>query len=585
MIRGSMPIRNGWIEGDHGFTGASWFWPREPQAPRAAVLLVPSIAHEERTLCGCVVALGHALADAGLASLLIDLTGTLQSNGDLDTADLGSHWRADIRRGVQHLRQAGFEHVIVIGMRVGALLALDALADESVLGIVSWAPILSGRRFVRELKVLQGTSMVGATAASEQICIAGFDLGANLLAHLSSLDTARLARLPTQDLLVLDAPTTPLDKWVGQIEAQGVRVRRAEPAEPDAWLGQTDALPTLPFTDIGTVAAWCASLRDAQPHAGATVSQPGPLSTTISFDHRGERVRETVLDIKGLSGVLSEPGGRTVRGATLLALSTVGPGRSFAQFARDEASRGRRSVRLDLAGFGTSDRRVNPFGGEVYTLSGCVDVADAVNHLRCHGHDAIAMLGFCASAWSMIQAGPLPGVCAAMAINVALYVDPGHVADFSAGGPSTAPQWLRSLLGDPLSRRVIGKLRQIANARKLPVGWLEQFGRADADVLLAFSDHDPGEAYLRRQLGRVLRRQVNDGLLRIRSYPGLGHLLEQPNARAQAFADVSAFLQDLDRKLARASQPGKLPQSGLRASANEITAAAPTAASTSSISR
>jgi hypothetical protein len=421
--------------------------------------------------------------------------------------------------------------------------------------------------------------------------VAGFDLPAGLLAHLGVLDTTRLARVPTRNVLVVDAASTPLDKWVGQLAGQGVRVERAEPIESDAWLGRTDALPALPFTDMGTVTAWCSRLRDANPAPAAGVAHPGTLTTSVRFEHRGRRVRETILDIAGLSGVLSEPEGGRMHDTTLLALSTVGPGRSFTNFARDEASRGRRSVRLDLAGFGTSDRRTNPFGGEVYTLSGRVDVADAVNHLRNHGHDAIAMLGFCASAWSMIQAGPLPGVRAAMALNVALYVDPGRAAEFSAGGPSTAPRWLRALLGDPLSRRVIGKLRRIANARKQPIGWLEQFGESGVSVLLAFSDHDPGQVYVKRQLGRVLKGHLKSGLLRLRAHVGLGHLLEQPTARAQAFSEMSEFLRTIDRQLSTPSATApvrRMPasgQPGLRASANASTDTAPTPASTSNSSR
>ena len=573
MRSDALPVRNGWISAEHGAIGASWFWPRGTPMSDTGVLLVPGLAHEERTMCGGVVALGHALADAGLPCLLVDLHGTLQSAGTLDAPDIGARWQADIRRGVAHLRESGLANVIVVGLRTGSLLAFDALADDTVHGIAAWVPILSGKRYVRELKVLQGTAVNQLTPATDQICVAGFDLSRDLLDHLTALDTTRLARTPTSRVLVLDTESTPLAKWIKQAEAQGATVERIEPLETDAWLARTEALPVLPRSDIRALTDWC--LRQAATASRAP--QAAPLATQISFEHRGERVRETIVDIgpDGLSGVLSEPDGAPARGMTLLLLSTVGPGRTFTNFARDEAARGRASLRFDLAGFGTSDRRGGPPGGEVYTLPGRADVVDAVTHLRREGHQSIAMLGFCANAWAMVHAGPLPGVRAAMALNVALYVEPGRAADHDPLMPVNAPKWLSNLVGELLLKRIVRKLRRIVNLKTQPVGWLEKFGADGVHVALAFSEQDPGQIYLKRQLGRALRSAMARGLLELRGYRGLGHLLENPIARAKAFDDFGEFMRRIERT----------PQPGLRANAKASSDATPIPASASSSSR
>lgn len=574
MRSGAIPVRNGWIAAEHGAIGAAWFWPRGASGD-TAVLVVPSLVNEERTMCGGIVALGHALADAGLPALLIDLHGTLQSAGTLAAPDIGERWRADIRRAVAHLRESGFAKVIVVGTRVGSLLAFDALADDEVHGIVAWVPILAGKRYVREVKVLQGTAAVDVASPTDQVSVAGFDLPRDLLEHLGALDTARLARVPTRRLLVLDTESTPLTKWIKQAELQGVAVERIEPLGTDDWLTRSEALPVLPFADIGALVGWC--LRQREDNATTALPPPASLASRIEFDHGGRRVRETAVEIgpDGLCGVLSEPADVPARGMTMLLLSSVGPGRAFTNFARDEAARGRASLRFDMAGFGTSDRRGGPPGGEVYELSGRADVVDAVAHLYDRGHQAIAMLGFCANAWSMVHGGPLPGVRAVMALNVALYVDPGRVVDQDPLVPLDAPKWLSDLVGPLLLKRIVRKLRRIANFKMQPVGWLEQLCAANVNVALAFSEHDLGQTYVKRQLNRMLRRAMSRGLLELHGYQDLGHLLENPVARAKAFDDLSAFMRRVEGT----------PQAGLRASANAATAATPTPASTSSSSR
>ena len=177
--------QNFWIESEGGFIGAAWYWPSQVPAASTVVLLVPGVAHEERTMSGGLVALAESLADMGLPALLMDLHGCSQSAGRMEDDDIGALWRADIQAAVRHARASGAARVIVVGVRLGASLAADALAEEPLAAIVAWAPIVSGKRYVRELRLMQRTTDVEAADATS------FEIGGFITRH-----AARCGREP-----------------------------------------------------------------------------------------------------------------------------------------------------------------------------------------------------------------------------------------------------------------------------------------------------------------------------------------------------------------------------------------------------
>ena len=514
-------------------------------------------------MSGGVAALAESLADRGLPALLIELHGTAQSSGDLSSADIGARWRDDIRAAVRHLRDAGFAQLIVVGVRVGALLALDALRDEPLLGVVAWSPVVSGRQHVRELKVLQQSAgHAPHDSARSGLSIGGFDLPDAVLAHLSGLDLARIGRRAGARLLLLDSAArldTDAPKRLAELGAE-VETRASD--EVETWLFGASDQPLLPRADIGTVTRWCERLHESFGEGLAGPAARPTFADSIAFAHRGERIRETSIEIAplGLAAILSEPVAAPASGAMRLLMSSVGPGRTFTDFARDEASCGRACLRFDFAGFGSSHWRALAQGGELYSDSGSDDVNAALEHLRRNGHERVVMLGFCAGAWSMLQAGARPGVVAAAAINVALYWQPTAAPDARAGIARRAiAAWLPALARWRAFRRVVARLSPYSMTKRRPVEWVEVLCASDVDVLLAYAESDPGLEYLNRQFHNGLRASLRRGRLSLKVYEGLGHLAEGSAARSQVFDDVAAFFAQIDR---RADSPQALSQQG-----------------------
>ena len=85
-------------------------------------------------------------ADAGVACLRIDLPGVGESEGPFPENNLDCHDPANVRGAVDRLEARGVRSVVLLGLCVGARVAVRAaLADTRVDAVVCWsAPVISG---------------------------------------------------------------------------------------------------------------------------------------------------------------------------------------------------------------------------------------------------------------------------------------------------------------------------------------------------------------------------------------------------------------------------------------------------------
>ncbi len=549
--------QNLWIDTEGGFIGAAWYWPVQGSAKSTAVVIVPGVVHEERTMIGGLVALAEALADAGLPALLMDLHGCSQSAGMLEDDDIATCWSGGIRAAVRHARSSGAARVIVVGVRLGFPLAVealagDALADDPLAALIAWAPIVNGKRYVRELKLLQRANDCEANAAGT-IAIGGFSIPAPVLERIALIDLNEIESPNTSLVMMRETSDGLKAPWLARLSQRGLKVQEQLSTQIHSWLFSATDEPTLPHEDIEGLARWCRALHDEHCACDDPVpDQPAPRPV-IEFVHRARRVRETFVELgpTGLTGVLSEPVDAASGNAVRLMVSTVGPGRTFADFARDEAGRGNTSLRFDFAGFGTSGRGDAEQGGKLYTDNGARDVQAAVEYLRQAGHRRIYGLGFCAGAWSMMQAGVAPELRAAVAINVALYRQPGLKR------PPRARRTLRRLarvvpafVRNILQQRLAGHGRGTSSDRCEPVDWLVGLCNSDVHMLLAYAERDPGLEYLKGQITHNICEQMHRPFI-LKTYSNLGHLAEGPAARTSLFRDITDFFAELDREMPR----------------------------------
>ena len=115
--------------------------------PRAAVLCYTYAHRSMRQLAA-------RLAAAGFHTLRFDYFGTGDSSGEMDQANLNGS-SSDLEAAIEALKDiAGTSRIVLIGLRLGANIALDVAArhKSEVEALVMWDPIISGDHYMASLQ-------------------------------------------------------------------------------------------------------------------------------------------------------------------------------------------------------------------------------------------------------------------------------------------------------------------------------------------------------------------------------------------------------------------------------------------------
>lgn len=116
-------------------------------ASRIGLVFCAPFAEEQKQACRVFVETARALAAHGIPSLRFDYRGTADSQGPFTDFSLAGALR-DIQAAAALLRdRAGVPRIALLGLRLGASLALQAAAGAHCLAL--WHPIVDGALFYR----------------------------------------------------------------------------------------------------------------------------------------------------------------------------------------------------------------------------------------------------------------------------------------------------------------------------------------------------------------------------------------------------------------------------------------------------
>ncbi len=174
---------------------------------RRGVLVVPPFA-EEMNKCRRMVALAaRAMQARGADVLLLDPTGTGDSEGDFADARIDT-WTDDLRRGAAYLRDRGSRSLDVLAVRGGALLVGPGLLPSQMAAgrIGLWQAVASGRQVAAQfLRLRVAEAVTGgsqgdragnqreALRANGTIEVAGYRVSEDLIGALERLDLTGIA--------------------------------------------------------------------------------------------------------------------------------------------------------------------------------------------------------------------------------------------------------------------------------------------------------------------------------------------------------------------------------------------------------
>jgi alpha-beta hydrolase superfamily lysophospholipase len=565
--------------------------PTAEQACDTGLVICKPFGYE--ALCGHrgMRAFAEMAAAMGMPALRFDYLGSGDSANIDPNSDQIEAWCRDILAAVDELRvRTGVTRVCLLGFRLGALLAtLAAARSEAVEGLILVAPVVSGSRYLKEMRTtrlaaLLGTGSAGsdgsgdiAAAVAGSMEVSGHSVSAATIAALSRVDLAALGAPRVSRLLVIDRDDLPTDRaWLDSLGGFGVQ------AEYAAFPGFVKMMMTapqyalIPHAMISATRDWLlrfVSLRSGHSHPGGAARKPEAAAAPV-LAVPGEPVDGVVTERPvrfgpgGLMfGIVTEPSGRERRRRGVVLINTgadyhIGAGRMNVSLARRWARRGYVVLRMDLAGLGDSDTRQGMPDNEVFPPAAVEDVSAAIEFLReRYQVGDLTVAGLCSGAYHALRAA-----VAAVPLNRILMVNPEtfswkpgtsmdaiHLAEvvrtpgvYRARLLSIA-HWRKLLVGrvdvDRIARLYARRIglslesawRQVRQLLRIPLpddlGWqLEQIADRGVLTTMVFSRGEPGIELLRMQGGSAIKRLGER--FRVHIIDGADHTFSRSSARA-----------------------------------------------------
>lgn len=407
--------------------------------------------------------LASALAAAGLATLRFDYPGTadaLEAVGGFET------WIAAASDAANRLKAAcRLDNVVFAGLGIGATVAfLTAARREDTAGLVMAAPVVSGRRYVREIAlaapVVEEVLGLRPSQRPEGVSIGGIVMPPEVARDLKTVDlmTAKAA-LPGPALVVARPGHDQETAIADLMDRTGWSTQREAFEGFDAAM-DNPTISVLPSSVIDAIARWCGDLSGqgrGEPHDTAservTVAGPGYREEPIVFG-------------RGLFGVLTAPVERTAAPTVVFLNSGYdhhsGWAYQWTRTARALAAAGVASFRFDMANIGDSAPRQGVSQQVLYGEGQQADITAALGMLAERGETSVVLVGRCSGAYAAFHATARNvTVGAAVMINpLRMIWDPEEDVEIAIriGPRSMADYRRRAMSGDVLKRLMGGEI-------------------------------------------------------------------------------------------------------------------------------
>jgi alpha-beta hydrolase superfamily lysophospholipase len=428
--------------------------PAKPPRSKLGVVICSPYGYESICAHRSIRAFAEAISDIGIQSLRFDYGSTGDSSEIDENADHVSLWTQDVLAAIRELRaRTGVERVCLLGIRLGTLLASLAAAESAgIESLILVGPVVSGRRFVRELRTAQlaGLAFSGSPPPelaggrqAQNLEAGGFSFSAATIESLARVDLLTLPAPAVRSILVLDNDTLPSAKrWVESFSASGVAVEyRTLPGLIEMAMTAPQFAAT-PQEMIEAARQWLSRLANSAVNIAAAeaplpyppYAEPSPGSTTAIVlageqESSGGAITEYPAWIPAgdtsLFGIVTEPlsGERRRRAVILLNAGAdfhIGASRMYVSLARRWARRGYSVLRLDFAGIGDSPTRPGTADDEVFPEEALLDIRSAVEYMRArYKVSDMTLAGLCSGAYHALRAA-----AAGLDINRILMVNP-----------------------------------------------------------------------------------------------------------------------------------------------------------------
>ena len=454
---------------------ATYFPPTGPRHAVGSVLFVPPFA-EELNRCRAMVAIqARAFSQIGIGTLILDLRGTGDSEGDFVDATWES-WRGDLQRGVHWLRSQAGGCTTLWALRLGAVLASQVARDVGAIErLLLWQPVMDSKqaftqflriRIAAEMGLADRVKTTGElrdrSAQGESIEVSGYRLGPALVRALdeTNFDSSAISgavRLDWIEVLARKedelAPVT--QKRMEAMRQAGASVLPGSVVGPAFWqVHEREVAPMLIQETTARALTW----TSGKQAPGQSVQFAAPDNRTGA-----EMPMGFVCGTDYLIGVLHKGADDATVGVVIVVAGgpqyRVGAHRQFVTMARRLASAGSPVLRFDLRGMGDST------GEHLGYQHAEVDIRSAVDSLMMNQPQLrqVVLLGECESASGILfYAWKDPRISGTVLINPWVRTDEGRaqviVRHYYMQRLFSAEFWNHVLRGHFKARESLGSL-------------------------------------------------------------------------------------------------------------------------------
>jgi exosortase A-associated hydrolase 2 len=193
------------LPGANGSLHCVLFSRADGEGGSKSILLVPPFGEEMNKTRRMMARLGYAAATLGFSVLLVDLYGTGDSDGDFGDAEW-ERWRRDLESAGEWLRGHGCDHLVIVGVRAGCLLALDSVGELALApsALLFWQPVLSGREVLTQMLRLRVAASLTKGTVAETVSGLRARLSAGESVEVAGYDLAPALALPLDHLVLKD---------------------------------------------------------------------------------------------------------------------------------------------------------------------------------------------------------------------------------------------------------------------------------------------------------------------------------------------------------------------------------------------
>ncbi|WP_395740778.1 alpha/beta fold hydrolase [Prosthecobacter sp.] len=373
------------------------------------VVICPPLGHEQVHSHRTLRHLADRLAARGFAVLRPDYLGTGDSDGTEEDPHRLATWLVNVNDAAEWLRNtAGCQKISLVGLRMGAALAVLHAQHHEVENLVLWSPIVKGRRYVRELTALSQTAQLAAGSSSNCVEAMGFVYTRETLDALAKIDLLS-GGVHCRNVLIASHTSAGGDSaLLEHLCQQGmVAEQKVLPGYEGMMAEPHDTV--VPQEALQDIEEWMVSKAPPSAPGRRAAPSPGMISMQVSSP---AALREFPLRISrapDLFGIMTEPVEFSDSLPWIVMLNAgaayrIGPGRLHVQLARQLAALGYPCLRFDLNGLGDSVLAEQGKENDAYAATAFRDVAAVCDflHAREPGRP-IVLMGLCSGAYVAFQ--------------------------------------------------------------------------------------------------------------------------------------------------------------------------------------